>query len=320
MSQSAAPHQDRRMFAIGVILVTYVFFTACDVAAKYLVTSGMPPLQVAFGRYLVQFAFMLGLALPERGLMAFQSRNVPLLTLRGFLLLGMTALNFVALIYLPLTLTATIMFSIPLLVTALSVPILGEKVGWRRWMAILVGFAGIIIIVQPWDTQFHWAVFLSIACSLSGAFYFILTRKLAGQETTLIMQLYVGAVGAFALLPFVVIGWVWPETIWTWVAFVGVGVAAMIGHQIAITAHRYAPASVLAPFGYTQVIWMSLASWLIFAQPPDIWMFVGTPIVIGSGLYIWVRERKLAKTAVRPVTTADVDLAAEKTSAEPPRG
>ncbi|WP_196259247.1 DMT family transporter [Pelagibacterium limicola] len=307
MSQPVAPTEDRRLFAIGIVLVTYVFFTACDAAAKWMVVNGMPPLQVAFGRYVVQFAFMLGLALPRLGLGAFRSSNTTLLVVRGMLLLGMTVLNFVSLIYLPLTVTATIMFSIPLLVTALSVPLLGETVGWRRWMAILVGFAGIVVIVQPWDAQFHWAVFLSLACSLSGAFYFILTRKLAGRESALVMQLYVGAVGAIALLPFVVFGWVWPDSLFTWAIFLSVGIAAMIGHQIAIAAHRYAPASVLAPFGYSQIIWMSLASWLIFAQPPDIWLFVGAPIVIGSGLYIWLRERALVKSIAARVSPSAYD-------------
>lgn len=307
MSNVSAPPQDRRLFAIGIILFTYIFFTLCDVAAKWMVLSGMPAHQVAFGRYFVQFAFMLGLALPKSGLNAFASNNVPLLIVRGLTLLVMTALNFASLLYLPLTITATIMFSIPLLVTALSGPMLGERVGWRRWMAIFVGFLGILVIVRPWDAEFHWAVILSIICSFCGALYFILTRKLAGQETTNVMQLYVGAVGTIGLLPFVIFGWVWPTSGTEWLIYIAVGVAAMIGHQIATTAHRYAPASVLAPFGYTQVIWMALASWLVFAQPPDIWMLIGTPIVIGSGLYIWLRERQLAKPTVTPVSPANAE-------------
>ncbi|WP_116652885.1 DMT family transporter [Pelagibacterium sediminicola] len=305
--------QDRRLFAIGIVLTTYIFFALCDTAAKWMVLSGIPPLQVAFGRYIVQFAFMLGLALPESGLGAFRSSRGLALTVRGFLLLGMTALNFTSLLYLPLTLTATIMFTIPLMITALSVPMLGEKVGWRRWVAILVGFAGIIVIVQPWGAQFHWAVFLSLACSFSGALYYIMTRKLAGKESALTMQLYVGAVGAIALLPFVITSWVWPDSIFMWIVFLSVGVAAMTGHQIAITAHRYAPASVLAPFGYTQIVWMALSSWLIFAEPPDMWMFVGTPIVAASGLYIWLRERELAKSvAMRASPSATDQVLAEE--------
>ncbi|GGA54512.1 DMT family transporter [Pelagibacterium lentulum] len=301
MTTIAAPPTERRLFAIGIVLTTFVFFTACDVAAKWMVVSGIPPLQVAFVRYMVQFAFMLGLALPHIGEGVFRSGNTPLLVIRGAALLGMTALNFFALVHLPLTLTSTIMFSIPLLVTALSVPFLGESVGWRRWMAVFMGFVGILVIVQPWDAQFHWAVLLSLGCSLCGALYFILTRKLAGRTSTMSMQLYAGGVGAIVLLPFALMDWVWPDGPVAWIILLSVGVAAMIGHQISIAAHRLAPASVLAPFAYTQIVWMSLASWWIFAEPPTAWLYIGAPIVIGSGLYIWLRERVLAKPVVTPV-------------------
>lgn len=307
MSQSPAPHQDRRLYAIGIVLITYVFFTVCDIAAKWLVTTGIPPLQAAFARFTVQFVFMLGLALPGVGMGVFRGNNIPLLVLRGAMLLSMTALNFIALIYLPLTITSAVMFTIPLMVTALSVPILGERVGWRRWLAILAGFIGVLVIVQPWGAEFHWAVFLILGCSFAGAVYFTLTRKLAGREATNTMQIYVGLVGMVGLLPFAVAGWVWPASPLAWVALISIGLAAMTGHQIAIAAHRYAPASVLAPFGYSQIIWMTLGSWLIFAEPPDIWMFVGTPIVIGSGLYIWMRERRLAKAAVIAVSPQVAD-------------
>lgn len=307
MSQPSVPHQDRRLFAIGIILITYVFFTCCDIAAKWLVTSGMPPLQAAFARFTVQFAFMLGLALPRTGLGVFRGNNLLLLVVRGSMLLSMTTLNFISLMYLPLTVTSAVMFTIPLMVTALSVPILGEQVGWRRWLAIFVGFIGVLIIVQPWDAQFHWAVFLMLGCSFAGAVYYTLTRKLAGREAAITMQLYVGLVGMLGLLPFVIAGWTWPGSPLAWLMFLGVGLAAMTGHQIAIIAHRYAPASVLAPFGYSQIIWMSLGSWLIFAQPPDIWLFAGAPIVIASGLYIWMRERELAKATVTPVSPPAAD-------------
>ncbi|WP_404405461.1 DMT family transporter [Pelagibacterium halotolerans] len=319
MSTTLAPQQERPLYAIGIVLFTYFFFTLCDTAAKWLVLSGIPPLETAFMRYLVQLAFMAGLTLPRAGLSAFRTQRPVQQVARALALLGMTAFNFFAVLYLPLTITSTIMFGIPLLITALSVPFLGEQVGWRRWTAVVVGFTGILIIVQPWGAEFHWAVIFSLCCTLSGSIYYIFTRKLAKTETTVSMQLYGGLVGAVLLLPFAAANWVWPDAFWTWVAFFGVGLAAMTGHQIAIIAHRFAPASTLAPFGYTQIIWMSLSSWLIFAQPPDIWLFVGAPIVVGSGLYIWLRERKLAKATVRPVTTADADLPVEEKAAVKPQ-
>lgn len=303
MSSPTTGHQDRAPFAIGLVLVTYVFFTICDTCAKWMALSGMPPTQVAFGRYALQFAFMAGLLLPRHGLSSFKTSRPVLQVLRGFGLLGMTAFNFFAVLYLPLTVTSSIMFGMPLLITAMSVPFLGEHVGWRRWMAIVVGFVGILIIVQPWGTEFHWAVFLSLGSIISAGFYFILTRKLTATESTNSLQLYAGLVGTVCLLPFALLNWTWPDGPIAWLIFLGVGLAAMTGHQFSIVAHRYAPASVLAPFAYSQIIWMTLSSWLIFSQPPTLWLFVGGPIVIGSGLYVWMREQALAKRSVSPLSS-----------------
>lgn len=307
MSSPATGHQDRRLFAIGLVLTTYIFFAICDTCAKWMAVSGMPPAQVAFGRYALQFAFMAGLLLPRFGLASFRTGRPVLQILRGFGLLGMTAFNFFAVLYLPLTVTSSIMFGMPLLITALSVPFLGEQVGWRRWLAIVIGFLGILIIVQPWGADFHWAVFLSLGSIISAGFYFILTRKLTATETTNSLQLYAGLVGTLCLLPFALANWTWPEGPVAWLIFLGVGAAAMTGHQISIIAHRYAPASVLAPFAYSQIIWMTLSSWLIFSQPPTVWLFVGGPIVIGSGLYIWLRERELAKASVSPTSSVEAE-------------
>lgn len=307
MASLPAPREDRRLFAIGIVLSSYVFFTLCDTAAKWLTLSGMPPLQVGFIRYATQLAFVLGMTLPRQGFEVFRTQAPVLQIIRAAMLLGMTAFNFFALVYLPLTVTSAIAFGMPLLITALSVPLLGEQVGWRRWMAILIGFAGLLIIVQPGGDTFHWAVFLALGSISCGALYFILTRKLAGTSSTLTMQLYGGLVGTLVLLPFALGNWVWPQNGWTWIAFFGVGLAAMTGHSISIIAHRFAPASVLAPFAYSQIIWMTLSSWLIFAEPPTIWLFIGGPIVIGSGLYIWLRERALYKRTVSPLSPVEAE-------------
>ena len=311
MSSPVTGHQDRRLFAIGLVLVTYIFFAICDTCAKWMALSGMPPAQVAFGRYALQFAFMAGLLLPRYGLSSFKTSRPVLQILRGLGLLSMTAFNFFAVLYLPLTVTSSIMFGMPLLITALSVPLLGEHVGRRRWLAIVIGFVGILIVVQPWGADFHWAVFLSLASIISAGFYFILTRLLTATESTNSLQLYTGLVGTVCLLPFALMNWTWPEGPLAWIIFLGVGLSAMIGHQISIIGHRYAPASVLAPFAYSQIIWMTLSSWLIFSQPPTMWLFIGGPVVIGSGLYIWMRELKLAKQPVSPTSTTEAEHRAE---------
>lgn len=219
--------------------------------------------------------------------------------------MGSTIANFFALKYLPLTVTGSIAFTMPLILCALSIPLLGETVGWRRWLAILVGFIGVLVIVRPGTAAFHPAVFLSLLGAAFSAFYSLLTRKLAGVDSVTTQQFYAGLVATLCVAGFAIGGWTWPTQTSGWVAFALIGVAALIGHQFLTTAHRFAPASVLAPFGYLQIIFMTASSWLIFQQPPDVWIFIGAPIVIASGLYIWLRERQLAKTVVTEVVAED---------------
>ncbi len=127
--------------------------------------------------------------------------------------------------------------------------------------------------------------------------FLITTRKLAGVDGVSTQQFYSALVATGCLIPFVALGgWVWPSDPATWFAFVMIGVAALVGHQLLTTAYRYAPASVLAPFSYVQIVFLTVSSWLVFNQPPDMWFFIGLPIVVGSGLYIWLRERQLSKS------------------------
>lgn len=296
-----APVEDRRLFAIGIVLISFLFFALCDTSAKWLAESGIPPVQVSFVRYALHMALIGGLLFPRHGLASFGTSNLKIQLIRAVAMLATTLLNFSAVKFLPLTITGAMMFTTPLLVCALSVPLLGETVGWRRWLAILVGFAGVLIIIQPGSASFSWAILLSVGAVFSSAIYFILTRKLAGKDSPMTMQLYVGIVGTAALLPFAFLDWHWPQDSWTWITFFTVGVFALIGHQISIIAHRFAPASLLAPFTYTQLIWMSITSWLVFDQPPDIWVYIGAPIVIASGFYIWVRERSLSRPQPAPI-------------------
>jgi drug/metabolite transporter (DMT)-like permease len=260
---------------------------------------------VVFVRYAGQFILVSAIFLPTGPKALVTTRNWKIEVLRGLALLGSTILNFIAVRYLPLTVTSAISFTMPLILCALSIPMLGEHVGWRRWAAICVGFAGVLIIVQPGTGAFHPAVILSLVTAVFSALYNLLTRKLAGVDSTTTQQFYAAATATLCMAPFAFGGWVWPTDWVGWAAFVGIGVAALIGHLFVTTAHRYAPASVLAPFGYIQIIFMTVSSWLVFNQPPSIWIYVGAPIVMASGFYIWLRERRLAKSVVTDVTTQD---------------
>jgi drug/metabolite transporter (DMT)-like permease len=223
------------------------------------------------------------------------SNNWKLELLRGVCLLGTTGLNFLAMRYLPLTVTSALMFTSPLMVCALSGPLLGDSVGWRRWLAICVGFAGILIIVRPGSEAFQPAALLSLGCAVFLALFSILTRKLAGVDTAQTQQFYAGATPIVLLLPVAFNDWVWPSMPISWIAFFIMGAAGLAGHFLNSVAHRFATPATLAPFSYLSLIYLALASWLIFNQPPDEWFILGVVIIVLSGLYIWRRERKLAK-------------------------
>jgi drug/metabolite transporter (DMT)-like permease len=245
-------------------------------------------------RYAVHLGIVgaIGVAGRER---LWVTANLGAVSLRAVVLLGSTILNFIAVIYLPLTITSALMFSAPLWICLLSIPLLGEQVGWRRWVAMLVGFAGILIVARPWTGQLHWAVGLSLGAALCGALYAILTRRLAGRDSTNTQQFYAGLISTLGLAPLALAGWVWPQGGASWLAFGLIGWFGWGGHQLLTIAHRYAPASTLAPFSYFQIVYMTASSWLIFAQPPDRWVIVGATVVAASGLYIWLRERAVVQ-------------------------
>lgn len=293
------PREDRRLLGIGLVLFGYFCFCVIDSCAKWMMQRGLPPMEVVFIRYLGQFTLVMALLAPRRGIKALVETRRPWTeVVRGLCLLGSTICNFTAITYIPLTVTASISFTMPLILCALSIPLLGEHVGWRRWLAILIGFVGVLIIVRPGTDAFHPAMLLSLLGIVFTAFYFLLTRKLAGVDSTTTQQFFAAGTATLLLVPFALGGWVWPYNLETWIPFLLIGTAALVGHQAITVAHRFAPASVLAPFNYSLIIYLTASSWLVFNQPPDIWIFIGAPIVMASGLYIWLRERQLAKNPV----------------------
>ncbi len=302
MTTTIAPVEERRNLGIGILLFAQLFFTTLDTSAKYLSFIGLPLSEIVFVRYFVHVMLALALFLPVLKGALFVTRNWQFEVLRGLFLLGVTGANFLAQRYLPLTVTGALMFTMPLMVTALSGPLLGEQVGWRRWVAVGVGFVGILIIVRPGTETFQPASLIALAGALFAALYSITTRKLAGVDSASTQQVYAGLIALACVTPFAFDGWVWPSSEAGWFAFIAAGVAGMIAHQLNTVAHRFAPPSALAPFSYTGLILLAFASWIVFNEPPDVWFYLGAPFIIGSGLYIWLRERKLNRTvSVEPV-------------------
>jgi len=282
---------------MGIVLMLCAFlcFTAIDSCAKALVQT-LPAFEVVFFRYLGHVAIVSAFFMPSQGFGLLKANRPRTQIARAFVLLIGTTLNFFAVGYLPLAVTSAIFFLSPLMICALSVPFLRERVGPRRWAAILVGFLGVLVIVRPGLGELHWAWILSLGATLCASVYMMLTRVLAGEDTTETSQFYASIIPACAMFPIALWVWVWPQGWFEITLVCSIGFFGWIGHQFATIAHRMAPASTLAPFVYTQILWMTAAGYLFFNTVPDIWVYVGAVIVTASGLYVWLRERQLGRT------------------------
>ena len=286
------------------MVATTIVFSAQDVLSRHLAEthSVMMVVMIRFWAF-AAFVTLLAARSPG-GLRAAVHTRFPLVqALRGVLLVVEVCVMVVAFVKLGLIESHAVFTCYPLLVAALSGPVLGEKVGWRRWAAVGVGFIGILVIVRPGTEAFQPASLICLAGALSAALYSITTRKLAGVDSASTQQVYSGLIALACVTPFAFNGWVWPNDGAGWFAFIAAGIAGMIAHQLNTIAHRYAPPSALAPFSYSELILLAFASWLVFNEPPDAWFYLGAPIIIGSGIYIWLRERKLN----RPVTVEPVE-------------
>jgi len=273
------------------MITAVIMFTCLDTIAKVLGQT-YPVSQVAFARYAFALVVAIGYLFWANALSAVRARNLKLQVIRGAFLAGSTIGNFLALHYLQLAETASLNFSTPLLVCALSVPLLGETVGPRRWLAILVGFVGVLIIVRPGLSGFQPAALISIAGALCAALYNIATRKIAAYDSSQTTMFYTAAVGTAIFLPAMPVVWEAPDAT-GWLLMAAVGTIAAVSHLFLIMAHRLAPASVLAPFSYSQIIMMTGFGYVLFGDLPDRWTVVGGTIVVASGIYLFYRERKV---------------------------
>ena len=275
------------------MMVTYGFFSGLDTTAKYLTAHGIPPIQAVFTRYLVNFLLVLLVFLPRHGTQIFLSRSPGLQSLRAMALLSSTVFNFIALVYLPITVTTAIFFSAPMLVCLLSIKVLDEVVGVRRLAAVFVGFLAVAVTTQLWNANFNWAILLSLCSVSSYSTYIILTRKLAGTDSNATSQVYASGMATVLIAPTALVLWETPSSLLEWGLLGVMGLFGAIGHSLLTIAHRYAQASTLAPIVYIQIIYVTFLSWLIFNATPDFWTIVGTSIIVASGFYIWWRERRV---------------------------
>jgi drug/metabolite transporter (DMT)-like permease len=288
-----------RMTGIALMCAALAVFSILDASAKWISTH-MHPLQGVWARYAVSVVLVM-LVLNAWTRPGVMTTRAPMLQgIRSLMLLLSTVLNFIALQYLQLAEVMTIMFATPLLIALISGPFLGEWPGPRRLVAIGIGFLGVLVVMRPGTGSLHPAAFLSVAGVFCYAFYNLTTRKLASIDSSETTMVYSGLAGVLLMTPLMFHLWTTPATPGIWAVMLLMGACGAFGHWLIIGAHRRAPAAVLAPFIYTQLVWMLILGWLIFGQWPDQWTLGGGMIVVASGLYLLYRERVRGVQA-RPV-------------------
>ena len=287
--RKAPARADRPFKGIALILASTVFLGTSDVTAKYL-SATLPSIEITWIRFLVFALIMTPAMMPGSPLFAMQTGRLGLHLLRGATILGSSLFFISGLRFLPIAEASATGFVAPLFVTALSIIFLNEKVGLRRWIATAVGLIGVLIILRPGTGAFHPAAFFPLVSALAWACTLIITRMMSGTERAITVMAYSSIVGLCilsALVPFV---WVTPT--WHDIAFgILIGIASTAGQWIVVLAFRYADASVLAPFSYTQLLWVSVLGFFIFGEVPDAYTITGAAFIVASGLYTAHRER-----------------------------
>jgi drug/metabolite transporter (DMT)-like permease len=283
-------HRRNRLIGIALMCAALICFSCLDATAKW-VNRSVDPMVTVWARYVSAALLTFIVINPRTKPGALRTRRLPLQLIRSFLLFASTICNFFALQYLQLVETQSIIFATPLLVALLAGPLLGERIGWQRLTAIGIGFAGVLVITRPGLGTMHPAALLSLTGAVSYAFYNIVTRMLASSDSSATTTLYSSVAGIALMTP--LLPWIWttPSSPLTWILLTTTGLYGALGHWFLVLAHARAPAAILAPFIYSQIIWMLAFGYILFGDWPDPWTFVGAGIVIASGLYLLYRER-----------------------------
>mgnify|MGYP000503890675 CR=1 FL=1 len=281
------------MKAITFNLLAWVMLPIMDGFAKYL-SADLPVLQITWARYFFTVAFTLPI------MFFFFRENLvwtdkpKLQFIRGLILLTANICFFYSISVIPLANALTLAFVAPLIVTAFSPIFLGERVGYRRWSAVIIGFIGSLVVIRPGFVEINLASLAALGTGIMYGFYLIITRKLSTSDSPLLTLLLTGVVGAIIIsiiMPFV---WVKP-TFNQWSMMAAIGIFASIGHLFIILSLKYADASKLAPFSYFEIVTNIIIGYYFFGDFPDNWTFLGLFIIVFSGIYISRRENLIKK-------------------------
>ena len=271
-----------------------VCFSSLDASAKYI-SSELPLFMVLWGRYVFHFLFVTLFFLRGAPRDIIYTQRIKLQIFRSILIFGAGVTFWRALMFLPLADCVVIAFVSPLLVTALSVPLLGERVGIHRWGAVIFGLFGVMFVIRPGMRIVHWASILPLIAALFYANFQITTRILGRIDDALTSLFYTSVGGLILSSIAVLFVWVSPS-LEQWLILVWLGFLGVVGHYFMIKAFELAPVSLLAPFDYTALIWATLLGFVLFGDLPDAWTIMGAIIIISSGLYLIKRERRFVAT------------------------
>ena len=281
------------MKAITFNLLAWVMLPIMDGFAKYL-SSDLPVLQITWARYFFTVAFTFPIMFFFYRNQLKWSEKPKLQFLRGLILLTANICFFYSISVISLAKALTLAFVAPLIVTAFSPIFLSEKVGLRRWLAVIIGFIGSLVVIRPGFVEINLASLAALGTGVMYGFYLIITRKLSTSDNPLLTLLLTGVVGAIIIsivMPFV---WVKP-TLNQWSMMAAIGVFACVGHLFLILSLKYADASKLAPFSYFEIITNIIIGYYFFSDFPDNWTFLGLFIIVLSGIYISRREKLVKK-------------------------
>ena len=286
MNRAALPHAP--LAAIGFVLLAYCIAPLMDGAAKWLSTD-LPVLQIVWARYFFHLLTVLPVVLWRHGINALWPANVGAQVLRSGLMVGSTVVFFTSIAYMPLADAIALVFVYPVIVTALSPKFLGEAVDARRWIAVGMGLVGSMIILRPGGDVLGWPALLALSAGSIFAFYMLMTRRIAGTAPPLVTLAFTAALGAILMTALMPVVWVSPEP-GHWPILIGLGLFSATGHLLLIVAYERAPAPVLAPFAYFEILGSTAVGLALFGDFPDAMTWVGIVVLIAAGLYISVRE------------------------------
>jgi drug/metabolite transporter (DMT)-like permease len=285
---------DPALAGIGFAIASFMLFTCGDVAVKWL-SGGYPVYAILFFNACFAMLVALGFAWRTGGARQFLTCRVPLHLLRGLVSTSGSLAVFFAYSRLPLADAYAILFCAPLLITALAMPILKEKVGWRRWIAVLAGFGGVLVMLRPGAGMLDIGALGALYSAAAYAFTVLLVRRLGPHEPPAAFPFYGNLMGVIVGGTLVLFfGAPWP-TLPDLGLFALAGSLGVGGFICTVNAYRRSPAAMVAPFQYTQMAWGTLAGWTMWHQLPDAPVLIGAAIVVASGLYILQREASMRR-------------------------